>query len=213
MPGITIKSKDRKWRRGQPIGEYLDADILNSLEERINRLERTTFLAPLKKNETPQRIVVSCPPIPRMEWVQLLDEVDPYEDGDAVILHMNTTPGEGVGAKDDHDRAFFVVADADGDTGNSSSSGDISYPEKIKVVDIFGISSQPKCRGQAWLFQRANVKRWVFIPQPVCGGEATPDYDSTKWQALVHDGQGLCKWMDIDDCECPESGSSSSSGS
>ena len=218
MTALTAKSK--RFRKGESIFNFLDAEYLNDLEIRLKRLEEAYHAPPLRAEKTTAGISVSIDKkILNYEFVKLApngtpgpdgqikkdnknrecNELDPFEDAVAYVMGMSPVVKLSTFPYIHVDRQEAI----DGDNEHQASNGKYT----IWVVDVFGISSQPGTYGIAFEHPRSEIKRWIFLPSPIGGGENIPNYSYTKHQALCHSGAGdkgegvIVQWVDIDDCD------------
>lgn len=182
--------KPNDFRQGTPVDKVLSGRYQSNIQEQLNRTSNIIAGPGIYVQNTPQGIIIGLTQQPQWLFGKIGDDGVQGPDGQSRVdneLHP-------------YEDAVFVIegykpADAGPDHIDALNS------ETIYVVDVFGVSSQQGTKGIAIDHPNSKLKRWVFLPAPVAGGEATNNYDGTKHQAFTHTGQGVPKWVDIDDCE------------
>jgi hypothetical protein len=175
----------KHFKSGQRILDAVTSDYLNSLEDRLARLENLKTKAPVQVRNTSHGQVLSLASlIPEVEIVQLnaqLDASDESQTKNANILRWNTT------------------------------SGPFEDPTiQYDTIEIVGKTSLDNTKGIIIKLALGTASKWLFVPWPLAQGDDVPGYDKTLQQALTHDANGWLRWLEIK--KCPEA-SSSSSGS
>jgi len=178
----------RIFHKGDAKNDVLNHRYLQSLEERIRRLEQLSVTSPLQVLNSAAGINISLGQIiQNYEIVKLTSQLDRN--------HANTS-----GFSDSETYVDVLkYNEADGVWEDS----DIQF----ETIEICGVTSLDDTVGILLDFPRggATTKR-IFVPWPLAQGDNLPNYDFTKHQALTHAANGYLQWMDIGNCSGSESG-------
>ena len=181
----------KKFNAGDPYAKVLDHAYLNSLEERIRRLERLTASSPLSVISSPAGIGISLTQrIQNYEIVKLSQQLDRN--------HANTS---GFSESETYVNVLKYNF-ADGVFEDS----DIQF----ETIEIAGVTSLDDAVGILISFPRGeSTTRRVFVPWPLAQGDNLPGYDKAKHQVLTHEANGWLKWYDVGECSVSTSVSES----
>ena len=176
-----MAKKDR-FKPGTSLTDVVTSAWLNSVEERLDRIEKINVVAPLMMHKGAFNTIISfAGHIDQIEFVKLTENLEPYTIANANILSLG---------------AFLSAA--------SSDETDIPLDElsngSIDVIDINGVTSLDNQVGIALKFKRSSEDVWVFIHWPLSQGDNLPKYDFTMKQALIHAASGYLEWMNINPC-------------
>ncbi|NIQ15946.1 MAG: hypothetical protein GTO02_16590 [Candidatus Dadabacteria bacterium] len=177
-----LRRTRKKFTPGEPIQGNVTAEYLNSLEDRVARLERLSVGSGLALKETSFGTLLSFTGIiEEIEFVKLTEDLEPYTIANANILSLPSFLSAASSSEDDIPLS---------ETGNDS----------LDVLEINGVTSIDNTIGLAVKFRRSIDKVWVFVPWPLAQGDNLPNYNFTVKQALIHAANGWLRWQDIGPC-------------
>lgn len=171
MPG----ERRKVFQSGDSAKRLLDASYLNSIEERLARLE-TLHTNGLEYSSSAAGHAITLSRMrPTWHFVQLNEDLLPNSEADAYKIR-------------------WLTGTNNGDPYEETSWG------LIKVYELNGVKSCEDTKGIALEMFEGDKLRHIFIPWPLGCGNHIYGYDASQRQVLTHPTAAEAALRNVEDC-------------